>query len=180
MHATELGSNTVRSHWYDLRNSLASPMCCILITCLDLFRVANVEHKVKQLAIPAEPQLDGCAYICFQGGAEVEAPGAYIIVPVVHFERPDFKSNRVVLSMDYYHKYEYTVPDERKAISPGSVPSIERLLQAYLISRRDYYSNPGPFAGLYKAFRDFAENYCNVTGQMPLVRDQIPTKIHDF
>jgi hypothetical protein len=170
MYATEPGSNKVRSHRYDHRNSLNRLVYCILITCPDLFKVANVEHKVKQLAIPPETQLDSCAYIHFRWSAEVQAPEAYIMIPVIQFEGPNFQPNRVILSMDYYHRYEYIMPNERQAISPGSIPSIESLLKAYLASRRNYYSDPGPFAGLCKAFRDFGESYCHVTGAMPLVR----------
>jgi hypothetical protein len=170
LYATELSRNTVRPYRYDQHFSPIILVYCMLITCIDLFRVANTEQELKQLAIPAESQPEGCADICFPSGLGLETPGAYVSMPVIQFERPNFLQNRVVLSMDYYHSYEFTIPDERQAISPRYVPSIESLLQAYLISRRNYDSVPSPFAGLYEAFRDFGESYCNTSGEMPLVR----------
>lgn len=70
---------------------------------------------------------------------------------------------------DYYGKTYYDIGNTTQAISPRSIPSIESLLQAYLISRRNFYSEPSPFNGLYKAFRDFAESYCNMAAALPLV-----------
>jgi hypothetical protein len=141
----------------------------ILTSSLDLFSVAGLEHKVKGLPIPAEPKLDGWRYIWFPGGDGRQNPKTYIKVPIIHFEPPDFQPCREIVSAGYYYKDYYIVQDTFQAISPGSIPSLETLLQAYLSSRRNFYSQPSPFGGLYKAFRDFAERYCSMAAALPLV-----------
>jgi hypothetical protein len=128
-----------------------------------------VKQKVKELPIPAEPQLDRWGYIWFPGNYGAHSLEAYIKVPLIHCKPPNFQPHRILMLADYYGKTYYDIGNTTQAISPRSIPSIESLLQAYLISRRNFYSEPSPFNGLYKAFRDFAESYCNMAAALPLV-----------
>lgn len=127
---------------------------------------------MKSLQTSAELQIDGWAYVWFPGKpmSMRDIPEASIKIPILRFESPDFAPTWQFASINYYSRYEYTMPDSLYAIAPNSLPSLESLLRAYLTTRRDYYGELGPFAGLHKTIRDFVEAYCILPGTMPLVR----------
>jgi hypothetical protein len=128
-----------------------------------------VEYTVSRLPLPAEPELDGSGYIWFPGSHNRYDPEAYIKVPITHLKQNGFQRRSVILTADYYSRTYQDMPDINQAIAPESVPSTERLLQAYLTSRQNFLPTPSPFARLSKAFRDFAESYCNSAAELPLV-----------
>lgn len=129
-----------------------------------------MENRVKGLSIPAELQVNGWSYVGFPDNDAINNPEAYVKVPIIHFEPPNFQPRRVILSTNYNYKGYFTVQDTPQAISPGLIPSIESLLQASLVSSRTSYSEDSPFARLYAAFSDFAKCYCKMTMALPLVR----------
>jgi hypothetical protein len=128
-----------------------------------------VEYTVNSLPLPERPELDGWGYIWFPDPDSIYDPEAYIKVPIIHLEPHDFEHRRVILSADYYMRTYCDLPNITQAIPQGSVPSVEMLLQAYLTSRRNLFPAPSPFARLSKAFRDFAESYCDSATALPLV-----------
>lgn len=124
---------------------------------------------VKEFSIPAERQIEAWGYVYFPSNDGAHNLEAYIKVPLTRCERPKFQPTRTMVTPNYYNKFYFDLEDTTEAISPSSVPSVESLLRAHLITTRNYYCEPSPFSGLYKAFRDFAESYCSIAVELPLV-----------
>jgi hypothetical protein len=126
---------------------------------------------VKEFSSTPGPQTVGWGYIWFPGNADTYCSEAYIKVPLIDFEPFGFQQTREILRVNYYHKSHLWVNDTSQAIFPGATPTAERLLQAHLISRKDYCPESSPFSRLSKAVRDFAESYCDISGELPLVSE---------
>lgn len=141
----------------------------MLINFLDLLRVANVEQSANAISMDAEPQFESWGYIWFPGNDPIQNTAAYVKIPIVHFEPPNFQSRRAILLANYYHKgYTCNMRHMPQAILPGFVPSVESLIQAWLVSNKNF-SVASPFARLSNAFRNFVESYCSSTVILPLV-----------
>ncbi|KAE9376545.1 hypothetical protein N431DRAFT_501388 [Stipitochalara longipes BDJ] len=135
---------------------------------IDLFRIANIESGVKGISLTPERQIIGWGFMWFPSNDDTYSSEAYIKVPLMHFEPFGFRQTRELISVNYYHKSYVYVHDTSQAIFPGRVPTVERLLQAYLTSRRDCTPETSPFSRLSKAFRDFAKKYCDKPDELPL------------
>lgn len=125
---------------------------------------------MKELTIPLDLPPNGWGYMWFPSSDGNFNPRAYIKIPVIDFKPAQYKPVRVLLSTNYYGSQLYTIGNSTQAIIPGSVPSIETLIEAYLCSRENFCSEPSPYARLYKAVRDFMRSYCSTALALPLVR----------
>jgi len=141
----------------------------LLTHLIDLLRIASLESRLKAFPIPEESHLDAWAYIWFPGNDCTYKPEAHIRVPIIDLELHHTPPRRVILWANYYSKLIYNMPDRNQAIPSSSVPPIETLLDAYLNSTRIQFPVASPFSRLSKAFRDFAESYCNRSATLPLV-----------
>lgn len=108
------------------------------------------------------------AYLWFLGSRSI--PDAFLKIYVIEFEESDFKTNRLVMSADYFGRSVITVPNTRRALDPSRLPSIDELLNVYICSRENRQPITGPFANLQKAIESFVVRYCSRPAELPLVR----------
>ncbi|KAH6718828.1 hypothetical protein BKA61DRAFT_262953 [Leptodontidium sp. MPI-SDFR-AT-0119] len=106
------------------------------------------------------------SYLYFPGSNET--PEAYIKVRLIDFELFGRRSSRLIISMDYFGASISEVPDRRCAIHPRDLPSIRALLRIHSVNKSDAHPTTGPFFGLQKAVRSFAEAYCENPEGLPL------------
>ena len=140
-----------------------------LTILIDLLRLANIESRMREFNIAPEPNIVEWGFIWFPGNNGTYCSQAYIKVPLIHFEPSGFQHTRQILTLNYFQKSYYSAHNTKHAIAPGSAPSVARLLQAYLTSRGNRILEAGPFSRLSRAFRDFAETYCENAAELPLV-----------
>jgi len=138
----------------------------------DLFRIAHKERRLKELGLPSVMGSPRYVYIRYpEASSDMRRhPDAHIKLPILDFKHPDLHPYQLFILIDYYEYQEEWVRDDHRAISWDSLPSAEELLRCYSFSCPTDFRFTGPFRGLLTAVKAFADRYCNMSVQLPLVR----------
>lgn len=98
-------------------------------------------------------------------------------LPLLDFETsPYIYSTRIlIIYCDYYSCEQVLRLNYPSIIAQESLPSADRLLQAFRVSTDIHFVGNGPFAGLKRVFKQFAEYYCNNVSEIPLVSTSVFT-----
>jgi hypothetical protein len=135
---------------------------------LDLFEVASRSKELDHMRASHSPVAARSIYIGYPPCHEDDLLTAYVEVPI--FEVEDVRDlEREYFSSTYFGSQFFSCSVPSLMIAWGSLPSTDRLLQAFEVSIHDKFCNMGPFWKLQMAFRDFAHRYCGIDGDVPLV-----------
>lgn len=95
---------------------------------------------------------------------------AFIEVPIISSKTAGESNKCYVVHFNYY-KSEIILDRYHQSVMVwDSIPTVDRLLRAYRFSLQSKIISFGsPFWGLQKAVRAFAEEYCSVPNEIPLV-----------
>jgi hypothetical protein len=94
---------------------------------------------------------------------------AFIEVPIIGLKKSatSYEYHTVIYN---YYKSELVLDQSHQSVLVwDSAPTLDQLIQAYRVSSQKKTTYASPFWGLYKAVRAFAEEYCSVSSEMPLV-----------
>lgn len=133
---------------------------------VDLFRVALLSSRVQELSTIPDLTPAGYMYIGYPPISEIDSSKSFIKLPLVKFTWDKPPGFQLEISFDYYSFRTKIIDANPEAIALQSLPSIDRLLEAYSYSPQ--LSVRGPFQGLERAFKDFSEHYCMTVVDVPL------------
>ncbi|PVH78343.1 hypothetical protein DL98DRAFT_656220 [Cadophora sp. DSE1049] len=149
-------------HQLCMRQSLFS----IRFDHIDLVNQARIESDTVEIRALHDIPSSTPMYLWFTGSPPV--PEAFLKVHVIDFESSGFEPTRKVIENDYFHRAVFTVPNRRQALDPRHLPSVEDVLQIFILSREGTRPSLGPFSGLQKAVQKFVESYCDRRSDMPM------------
>jgi hypothetical protein len=95
----------------------------------------------------------------------------FISLPIFEFDDSKLPNKQLIVHLSYYgcsHAWEENSPH---CISWDSLPTVDRLLQAFDSSIESTFGETGPFCGIQDALRRFCDAYCNSLVILPLVRE---------
>jgi hypothetical protein len=148
----------------------------LITSILDLFQVSTRDSRIQKLAISSAMGKERNVYIGFPPKTHDATHLSFISIPTVDFDHVQEPHLRLVY-FDYYDSRSVFVSDYASAFAWRSLPSIERLLEAYEASEFSCTPDPGPFSRLQNALRNFADHYCCKISDVPLVRNH--SKCHE-
>ena len=97
-------------------------------------------------------------------------------LPLLDFESSQTYPARVLLIYsDYYSCKRVLRSNYASIIAQESLPSADRLLQAFGVSTDIHFVGKGPFAELKRVVKQFADYYCSNVSGIPLVSRSIFT-----
>jgi hypothetical protein len=139
---------------------------------LDLFEVASRSKEVNNMRASHTPIAARNIHIGYPPCNDNDLLTAYVEVPT--YEANDASDlQRQYFSATYFGHQFFSCSVPSLMIAWDSLPSTDRLLQAFEVSIHDKNCNVGPFWKLQMAFREFAHHYCDINGDVPLVRAEI-------
>jgi len=121
--------------------------------------------------------VDGEVYIGYPTPDLKDRRTSFISLPLVEFDNSShafYPEELILIFITYYHSQKQALPNYHAAIAWEYLPSVDRLIQAYDASEYGCVPNTGPFFGLYRAFKEFADKYCSKMRAFPLVRKLYP------
>jgi hypothetical protein len=105
-----------------------------------------------------------------------DASIAWMELPLLDFESgPAYPARVLLIYSDYYSCNEVLRFNYASVIAQECLPSADRLLQAFGVSTDIHFVGNGPFAGLKRVVKQFAEYYCSNVSGIPFVSRSIFT-----
>jgi hypothetical protein len=143
---------------------------------LDLFQVAQYEDRLKVLGFPFIRSQQRHAYISYprENDQEIDSlPEVHLKLPIVYLKHPSLPASTMRILSDYYSYETFLVPDDHYAIQWESMPSADELIRCFSVLRVRTFVGAGPFQGLQKAVKQFADYYCSIGICLPLVSNPL-------
>ena len=136
----------------------------------DLFQVTRYSKSIEAYKrAPYTTATERTIFLGYLPRNEQDISTAYVEVPVLELRDPNDAQNLKYMVCDYFGCERFSLKTPPLLIAWGSLPSTERLLEAFGVSRRKEQENTGPFWRLQKVFQAFADDYCGTGGDIPLV-----------
>jgi hypothetical protein len=109
-------------------------------------------------------------FIGYPPRSEQDLSTAYVEVPVLELlKNSEAAHNLEYMVSNYFGCERFSCKTPPLLIAWGSLPSTDRLLEAFNVSEHKEKENSGPFWKLQKVFQAFADHYCGVDRVLPLV-----------
>jgi hypothetical protein len=108
-------------------------------------------------------------YIGYPALSDITLPSAFVDLPIVEYENSE-SNTRLIIHLSYYGSSYTWEENPSYGIAWDSLPTVDRLLQAFESSIESRFRSTGPFCHIQDALRLFCNAYCNSLAGVPLVR----------